>query len=536
MADLDPELVRRFKDYKKFERGQIGRAALAMPAGLSAMRAGGPDAMRRAVANAYDRGQTAPTESPLDYANMKLKVLESLGDAKKRAADAAARAGKASASTKAADRLDAFKAALQEATKLADAQGDSSTQMALERMKQKTKAIETARIQMLGKDKIPGSLFEQAQKLATANQSSEDGPGGMDARSYWAGVERLIHDAPDAIAKQAVYAMLIDGSGMTTGEWHERMLRAADEGMEGASNLMSDFEVNQHLVDAQVQQQLEFAQKTEADLNAVIDSVRGGTPGSDSVVRSVKAYMDIYDGKIPEDEPPDKIADAIVAANAGLDPAKDAQQKKAFDDLLNGIDKPVEQLPTHLNEARRRLMAEPAFLQFMQKNGIPDPDQALRELRRRSNNQIAQNKLAGAESIRRQKEVERAGGTEAPQLVPPTGQPKEEAAPGDEDMAALDAAVGEVGAKPDAAPLPSGDEIKPTAKTAVIRAYDAVTRPTQSIPNAVNQIRDRFKSKRDRKGMLDENDTELSEEERKRRMLEAGVTFTPNSQGGTQLG
>ena len=85
----------------------------------------------------------------------------------------------------------------------------------------------------------------------------------------------------------------------------------------------------------------------------------------------------------------------------------------------------------------------------------------------------------------------------------------------------------------------------PTLKTGLLRGYDAVTRPTQSIPKAVDQIRDRLKAKRSRKDMPEENDANLSpeeetdedDEEAMRRKAEyPGYVFTPNSQGGTQLG
>lgn len=547
MAELDSELVQRFKDYKKFERGQALRGVGALPAGLQAMRSGGSAAASAAMEGVFDRGQATAQDTPLDYAKLKLQAVKLLTDAKMDAAKLKASAadgprGKSS-------KLAAFEKALDAATQLVGEQGRSSVAMASAKLREKMGAMTTARVKMLEpKSSLDPGIIDSAVKLS---DSVTVGDGSLMNPGYWDAVAKLVNQTNgDPAARAALYSTLTSRSGITPAEWYDKMREAANDGAVGASALLDGYDAVQAQVAEMHDIQTAFAEKYEDDALKAINATMGGTPGADAVVKATKMYLDIYNGE-GDDINVEKAGEEIVGALAGLDPAKDAQQKKAFDDLLNQTDKPPDQLPTHLREARQRIMEDESFKKFMIDNGLPDPDAAFRELRRRSNEQIYANRVASKQSVQAQKESEKV-------------TPVQAQMPKNED---LDGLAGEMGIKP--APLPTPDN-KNSSGVVAEKAWHAVSTPTRSVPNAVNLIRDQFGKRRD-KVLFDRNEAarksaaelksasegKLSEEERRklqeqalgkplseeewRKLLDvttAGdkTAFTPNSQGGTQLG
>lgn len=442
-SGLTPDLYNKLRELQKFERTQYTRAGLATPATLQAALRG---------QNAYAVARQFFPQQPqrqgvdkLELLKMKERLLESRAKYRAQAAQAGLDAIQKLAVEK--NQPSAKQQALQFALDRAKAGVEPATRMSIERLKQgvdqQQKTLQDNLRNITGIDKF---AFENGEKLRSQFESMipADGPDFESwSTQFWTAVANAVGGRMTPDQQAELFSNIM---GSKPGEFVQAMQMAATSGDFSAQKALAIYQSSQDGAAAIAARKQELIDAADEQIAQTISKTTAGMPNADRLVQDADVFEKYLGAPAEADD--EALLNTALETAAGIDPATaSVPETEAFNKLLNDMDKPEEQLPANIREAKERLKRDTAFLSWMDSEGMTDPEVALRELRRRSNAQRAANKMQTREVIQERKAKE--GGL----LPTPMETATTEAAKtGEAGTAAAPAAEGKASAE--AKPLP----------------------------------------------------------------------------------
>jgi hypothetical protein len=496
-SGLTPDLYNKLRELQKFERAQYTRAGLATPATLQAALRG---------QNAYAVARQFFPQQPqrqgvdkLELLKMKERLLESRAKYRAQAAQAGLDAIQKLAVEK--NQPSAKQQALEFALDRAKAGVDPTTRMSIERLKQGVEQQQrTLQDSLKNITDIDKSAFENGEKLRSQFESMIPAGGSefdLWSTQFWTAVANAVGGNMTQDQQAELFSNIM---GSKPGEFVQAMQKAAESGDTSAQRALTIYKNSQAGAAAIADKKQDLIDAADAEIAQTISRATAGMPGAEKLVQDA-AVFEQYLGA-PEGADDQALLDTAMKTAANIDPATaSGPETDAFNKLLNDMDKPEEQLPANIREAKERLKRDTAFLSWMDSENMTDPEVALRELRRRSNAQRAANKMQTREVIQQRKAKE-GGLLPAPMETVTT----EAAKTGKTGTAAAPAAEGEASAE--AKPLPI-DGVAPK-----VDYTKGITPAVSAAMGTIRKVEEELANRLKAKQMLDTNKAppELEEE------------------------